>query len=142
MSSIQIENEQFVHESLAKRQEMMDEEHVSQIEASATRAWLESELNERSRTVEIYGREFQFRPIGTTTVSDVVERASVLDDGEDISAMPKLFKEITEILGKHCLDPDMDAIAFGQIPPDDIQEIFEDVSVSDIDEDRVEKFRS
>lgn len=134
-------NPEFVERAQQRYREEEKEQKVSDIENAGTRAWLETELDSRSREVEIYDRVFDFRPIGTTTVTDTIERAATLDDDEDIGEMPQLFRDICQVLGEHCLDPEMDADAFGIMPPDDVQQVFEDIAVSDVDEEKIEKFQ-
>ncbi len=139
--SSSFQNTEFIERATDRYQKHKTVEKMTELESAGTRAWLEHELDSRSRSVDIYGRTFQFRPIGTTTVTDIVERASTLDDDEDVGQMPKLFRDICAVLGEHCQDDEMDAEAFGQIPPDDVQEIFEEIAISDVDQERIERFR-
>lgn len=112
-----------------------------------TRAWLEGRLQEETQTADLYDREFEFEPIGTAKVADVLE---LIGDGEDLSLseMPTLLRIVCDILGKHCTDPAMDADAWGRVPPDETERVFEEVAMSDdadLDQEelaQIEEFRN
>ena len=137
-------NQEWFEQSYTDFKGSKKEEERQNAEHSGTRAWLESELESRSVEAEVFDRTFEFLPIGTMTVVDILERSATLEDGEDVEAAPKLFRDICQILGEHCTDPEMDAEAFGMLPGKELQQVFESVGVSDMEEeelDRIENFR-
>jgi hypothetical protein len=155
-----ITNLEEVEELYEAKKEKEREEIQDAEEALTTEQWLESELNEQSNTVEIYGRDFEFRPIGSKTVEDVtklfgdeVENLDIdADNPQDIDPddledsaedIPKTMWTLRHELADHCIDEEMDADAFGRIPPQDLVQIFERAaaSLTPDDAERAKRFR-
>jgi len=155
-----IKNPDAVEEMYEAKKEKEREEIQDAEEALTTEQWLESKLDEQSNTVEIYGRDFEFRPIGSKTVEDVTklfgDEVENLDidadnpqdvDPEDLEGsaedIPKTMWTLRHELADHCIDEEMDADAFGRIPPDDLVQIFERAaaSLTPDDAERAKRFR-
>lgn len=125
-----------------------------QTENMSTKQWLQGQLDEQTRTVAVMGRDFDFRPLGTDAVADVLDYTpnSVPEDEDDLSGidlaeMPGLLRKICGLLADACTDPEMDREAWGSVPPDVIERVFEDVAFPEegLDRDemeRVEQFRN
>lgn len=117
-------------------------------ELADTEAWLEQRLNEQSRTVPVMGRDFEFRPMGTTTVADIVSQVG--DGQEDIplSEMPDLLRKICDLLGEHCTDSALNAEQFGKMPPEVVEGVFMDIAmpeddgISSEEREKIEQFRN
>lgn len=132
------------------RQRMLDaaraearEEQRARAESAGTKAWLERRLDEQARTVPVMGRDFEFRPIGTDTVADILEQ--VENEDLSLSQMPGLLRKVRDLLAESCLDDEFDREAWGKVPPDVSQRVFEDVAfpeeeLSEEDRERVERF--
>ena len=145
MSAKGFKNPGFVEESADKHTDHKVDKLADQIEATSTKAWLEQQLSQNAREVEIFDRTFMFRPVGTGVITDVVERAQGLGEEDSLGSMPDLFRDICEMLGEHCLDDEMNANEFAQLPPDMVQEVFQDVGVANMSAEQqaqVEKFRN
>jgi len=144
----------------AKKQKEQEEFRDAE-DALSTEEWLESKLAEQSNVVEIYGREFEFKPMGSKTVEDVAalfgDEAESLDidadspsdiDADDIDEeaaqdLPQTMWTLRHELADHCLDEEMDASAFGRIPPGDLIQIFDRVAadLTQDDAERAKRFR-
>ena len=139
-------NPEFVERSAVRAEEHRKEQDRAKSEAGGTQAWLEEELDQRSKEAEIFGRVFEFRPIGTGFVSDTVERANKVNqdgDDRDLGEMPALLRDICAKLGEHCLDPGMNREQFESIPPSEVQQVYEEVAaeLDDEERERIERFR-
>jgi hypothetical protein len=142
-----VENPRAANDLVGHRLEEASAARRERARASDTKAWLEGRLNEQTRSEMVMGREFDFRPIGTERVADVLDLVD--GDMDDVSEMPTLLREMCSLLGEVCPDPVMDAQSFGQIPPDVVQRVFEDVAMpedgADLDSEereRVDEFLS
>ena len=119
-------------------------ERLEHARSNDTRAWLEQRLNEQTATVPVMGRDFEFRRVGTTRVADTLDMID--GDLDDVSEMPTLFREMCALLGETCTDPALGAEEFGQMPPDVVERVFEDVAMpeGELDEEqreRIDEFR-
>lgn len=129
----------------AMRQQRSDET-IERARGSDTQAWLEQRLDEQTNTVPVMGREFEFRPVGSERVAKTLDLIDGDANVDDISELPALLREVCSVLGETCTDPAMDAEAFGRLPADVNQRVFEDVAMPEGDLDpeqreRVDEFR-
>jgi hypothetical protein len=156
-----IKNLDAVEEMYEAKKQKEQEQFRDAEEALSTEEWLESKLAEQSNAVEIYGREFEFKPMGSKTVEDVAalfgDEAESLDinadspsdidaddiDEEAVQDLPQTMWTLRHELGEHCLDDEMDASAFGRIPPGDLIQIFDRVAadLTQDDAERAKRFR-
>lgn len=117
---------------------------VEKVENLGTKQWLQSELEEQAKPVDVLGRKFMFRPISSERVEEALELASEeaqktsgvdadsLDevDPEEMQDMPKLLRVMRETLAEHCLDEEMDEEAFGILPVNHLEEVFQEVAMA------------
>ena len=129
--------------------EVLEERAARLVNEMTAKSWLQTRLSERAKTVDIYGRDFLFRPLGTDVVTDIVERSGKLKDDENIGDVPPLFRDVRDHMADACIgsadgELEMSAEEFGMIPPKDLQEIFQEVSSADLsseEREKAEKFR-
>jgi len=152
-ASSEVTNPDAREEMLSAARSDAKQEKRQHRENASTKQWLQGQLDEQVRSVPVMGRDFDFRPLGTDAVADVLDYTpDTMPDGEDMSGMdlsemPGLLRKICGLLADACTDPEMDREAWGRVPPDVVERVFEDVAFpeDDLDRDemeRVQQFRN
>lgn len=149
------DDESAIEEHEREQRKELRAESIQRVQHASTKSWLESKLDEQAKPVPIFDREFLFRPIGSAVAEEIMELASKelpsdaesLDDvdPEDMQDMPEMLRRMRETLAEHCLDDEMGAAAFGRLPLDMLEELFEEVAaggdLSPQERERVDQFR-
>lgn len=139
-----VANPEHLRSTFEAKQERDRERALDRAKDLGTERWLEQKLEEQASPVEIYDREFKFRPVGNGVLGDILEmtreNAEQIDADEvegiedvqpdDLDDMPELLSKVRSVLAEHCLDDAMDEAAFGKMPADDLMSTFERVAMS------------
>lgn len=138
-----VENPERREAMLEAARSEVKEEKEQRRENATTKQWLQGQLDEQTRTVPVMGRDFEFRPLGTDAVADVLDYTpdSVPDGveapddvnpedlgGMDLGEMPGLLRKVCDLLADACTDEEMDRESWGRVPPDVVERVFEDVA--------------
>ena len=144
MSATAVTNADAANAAVEAMREKQEQRRSDVVENAATREWLEQQVEQDTRTVAVAGREFEFTQLGTDKVADTVEMAGD-DADDDLENVPRMLRQVCDVLAEHCLDPVMDREAFGSLPPEAVDDAFNELAGSMMDADdreRVEQFRN
>jgi len=136
-----IENADEANEAIEALHDEREAEREQQAEHAATKQWLEQTSKERSRTIEIRGREFEFDPLSAKESAHIES----LGQGADSDRGDKVTRELCDILGSHCHNPVLDGDAFyEEFGIEELQSILEELVTGELDpeeRERIDGFR-
>lgn len=110
-------------------------------EAASVKQRLEQRVREQRRTVEILGEPVEFEPVGVGVSREAMRLRQRALNG-DAEAEADLVDLVFETLAEHSTDPEMDEDWWGQFQMQTIQEVFEQLVMSDLSADEREQIES